>query len=106
MIIEIPIYSLHQRSDIYPEPEEFKPERFLGENLSTIPQCAFLPFGGGQRACIGMRFALSEMKITLAKLISHYKISQSEKHTKLNFLNGDVFLLSYGDVVITLEKRS
>ncbi|GJD16856.1 cytochrome P450 [Rivularia sp. IAM M-261] len=74
------IYSTHQREDLYPEPKQFKPERFLEKQFPTYE---FLPFGGGSRVCIGGTFALLEMKLVLATILSHYQlklvIKQPEK---------------------------
>jgi cytochrome P450 len=61
------IYLAHRRPEAYPEPERFDPERFLGTKLSPYE---FLPFGGGVRRCIGMAFALYEMKMVLATVLS------------------------------------
>ena len=61
------IYLLHQREDIYPEPQKFKPERFLEKSFSPYE---FMPFGGGNRRCLGYAFALFEMKLVLATVMS------------------------------------
>ena len=59
-------YATHHRADLYPEPEAFKPERFLGKKPDPY---AWFPFGGGARRCLGMAFALHEMKVVLATMI-------------------------------------
>jgi len=58
---------VHRRPDLYPEPHEFRPERFLGKRPDPYE---WTPFGGGVRRCLGMAFALYEMKIVLARLLS------------------------------------
>ena len=65
------IYLLHQREDIYPEPNKFKPERFLETEFSAYE---FFPFGGGKRRCIGEALAKLEMKLVLATIISNYDL--------------------------------
>lgn len=66
------IYLAHRRSQTYPEATQFRPERFLTGKLS---QYEYLPFGGGNRSCIGMALALFEMKLVLATLLRQYQFS-------------------------------
>ncbi|MGD1917961.1 MAG: cytochrome P450, partial [Pleurocapsa sp.] len=65
------IYLTHQREDIYPEPQKFKPERFLERQYSPYE---YLPFGGGNRRCLGYAFALFEMKLVLATIMSQVNL--------------------------------
>ncbi|KAK9501873.1 hypothetical protein O3M35_012515 [Rhynocoris fuscipes] len=84
IVLIIPIALVHKDPNIYPEPEEFRPERFDPDQ--KLPPCAFLPFGNGPRICIAMRFALMEVKHCLAKLLMNheYKLSPSTKPFRLN----------------------
>ncbi|MEM8721415.1 MAG: cytochrome P450 [Cyanobacteria bacterium P01_G01_bin.39] len=66
------IYLTHHREDLYPEPKQFKPERFLERQYTTYE---FLPFGGGNRRCIGYALALLEMKLVLAKILTRWDLS-------------------------------
>ncbi|OQR68531.1 thromboxane-A synthase-like [Tropilaelaps mercedesae] len=70
---------LHNNPDIFPNPTEFQPDRFLPENRTADMAFAWQPFGAGPRNCIGMRFAQMEIKITLAKLLTCYRLIGGEK---------------------------
>ncbi len=61
------IYLAHRRPEVYPEPARFRPERFLGTKVDPY---SWLPFGGGIRRCLGMAFALYEMKIVLGTVLT------------------------------------
>jgi cytochrome P450 len=60
------IYLMHRRPEIYPEPEAFRPERFLDSPAGTY---TWIPFGGGIRRCLGASFAQLEMKVVLRTLL-------------------------------------
>lgn len=78
-VVIVPVYALHHDPDLYPEPERFKPERFLKDTAEckTRDPMAFLPFGAGPRGCLGMRFALIETKILLASIMSKFRFVPS-----------------------------
>jgi cytochrome P450 len=71
------IYLTHHREDIYPESKKFKPERFLERQFSPYE---YLPFGGGNRRCLGYAFALFEMKVVLATILSQVKLELRDRH--------------------------
>ncbi|XP_078377062.1 cytochrome P450 3A24-like [Oculina patagonica] len=75
--IMIPIYALHHDPDAWEDPEKFDPERFRGPAQDSRHAFQFLPFGAGPRNCIGMRFALMEIKITLVRILMKYKFVAS-----------------------------
>ncbi|MBU7582937.1 MAG: cytochrome P450 [Nostoc sp. TH1S01] len=70
------IYLAHHRPEVYPQPNLFKPERFLERQFSPYE---YLPFGGGNRRCIGLAFAQYEMKIALATILSQFQVSLVNK---------------------------
>jgi cytochrome P450 family 110 len=96
------IYLTHQREDLYPEPKQFKPERFLEKQFSPYE---FLPFGGGARVCIGGTFALFEMKLVLATILSRYHLTLVKKQPEQPKFGG---LLCYpaSGVKVVMHSRS
>lgn len=73
------IYLAHRRLDAYPQPEVFRPERFLSQRSPY----EYLPFGGGNRSCIGMALALFEMKLILATIVQRYELRLASPLPKL-----------------------
>jgi len=61
-------WASHHLPDVFTDPEEFRPERFTPEARAALPKGAYVPFGGGSRTCIGMRFGQLEVR-TIATLI-------------------------------------
>ena len=70
------IHLVHRRPEVYSEPEQFRPERFLERRFGPNE---WLPFGGGNRLCIGMAFALYEMKIVLATVFSKLTLERPDR---------------------------
>jgi cytochrome P450 len=66
------IYLAHRRKEVFSNPEEFNPDRFLERHYSPYE---FLPFGGGVRRCIGMAFAQFEMKLVLSTILSRFDLA-------------------------------
>jgi cytochrome P450 len=62
-------WASHHLPDVFEDPEEFRPERFTPEAKAALPKGAYVPFGGGSRTCIGMRFGQLEVR-TIASLIA------------------------------------
>jgi cytochrome P450 len=62
-------FALHRRPDLWPDPEQFDPDRFLPAAEEKRSRYAWLPFGAGPRVCIGMHFALIEAQLILATLL-------------------------------------
>ena len=65
----------HQQAGVYPDPERFDPKRFLGKKPDPY---AWIPFGGGSRRCLGMAYAMYEMKVVCATLLSHIRIELAQ----------------------------
>jgi cytochrome P450 family 135 len=61
------IRTMHQRADLFPNPKRFEPERFLGPDPPDT--YTWIPFGGGTRRCLGASFALTEMRVVVARVL-------------------------------------
>ncbi|XP_023238533.1 cytochrome P450 3A29-like isoform X1 [Centruroides sculpturatus] len=82
MSIQVPVYWLHRDPNNWENPEEFRPERFAPENANKHNPLSWQPFGAGPRNCVGMRFAMMEAKLVLARLLQKYRVLPCEKTDK------------------------
>ncbi|XP_075828826.1 cytochrome P450 3A11-like [Microtus pennsylvanicus] len=78
-VVNVPVYALHHDPQYWPEPAEFRPERFSKENKGRINPYVYMPFGYGPRNCIGMRFALMNMKLALTKVLQNFSFQPSKE---------------------------
>ena len=69
--VGIKIVALDRGPDLYPEPDQFHPERFLGRDYGPFEH---LSFGGGARRGVGAAFAVYEMKLVLATVLRAYAL--------------------------------
>ncbi len=76
------IYSTHRHEEIYPNPQQFQPERFLNRQFSAYE---YLPFGGGNRMCVGNAFAMYLMKLVIFTILSRYQLNLTDTRP-VNFI--------------------
>jgi len=69
------ILLVHHREDLYPEPFEFRPERWLGRKPGTYE---WIPFGGGIRRCLGAALAMAEMRVVLEAMARRLDLEAAE----------------------------
>jgi cytochrome P450 len=94
--------------EIYPNPLEYNPERFLKENSADLNPYAFLAFSLGPRNCIGMRFSMYEMKCCISNLVAKFRFLPCEKTTKyenLKYVKHDFMGKVDGGLWIKCERR-
>jgi cytochrome P450 len=82
-LIGVSFYELHRNPKYWENPEEFIPERFLGEQKKHSMQY-FYPFGAGPRMCIGAGFAIYEMCLTVAHVVKKYVIKSETDIVQFN----------------------
>jgi cytochrome P450 family 135 len=95
------IVLIHLRPDLYEEPEEFRPERWLVERP---PHQAWMPFGGGQRRCVGSHLALMEMRTVIAEVVKRVRLAPAEAEPERQRLHHITLVPSEGARVIA-ERR-
>ncbi|KAF5300659.1 hypothetical protein FQR65_LT09123 [Abscondita terminalis] len=75
----ISLLSLHYDPQMYPNPQEFDPERFSEQNINKRHSLSWVPFGDGPRICIAYQFGLMQTKLTVASLLLNYDFSLNPK---------------------------
>jgi cytochrome P450 family 3 subfamily A len=105
-LINVPVYPIHHDPNIWPEPEKFIPERFLPDEKAKRHPMSFLPFGDGPRNCIGMRFALLEAKLAIAKALRVVEFQRCEKTEVPLHLRKLALLNSTNPIWLRVARRS
>ncbi len=67
-------WASHRLPEVFPEPEAFVPERFAPERKAALPKGAYVPFGGGSRTCVGMRFGQLEIRAVATLLLQRHRV--------------------------------
>jgi len=104
MIVVSPIYVLHMDPEVWPNPTEFNPERFTPEAKEARNPYYYMPFGVGPRNCVGMRLALTELKIAAVTILQQLKfVTCSETQIPLKLHK--VSMKGADGIKIKVEKR-
>jgi cytochrome P450 len=96
-------YLTHRRPAEYPDPGRFRPERFLDNKIDPY---AWHPFGGGARRCLGMSFALLEIKVVLATLLGTARLALARRRPLRATVHGVTIAPEGGTHVIVEELRA
>ncbi len=67
-------WASHRLPDVWDEPDSFRPERFAPGAREQIPKGAYIPFGGGSRTCIGMRFGQQEIRVIARRILRDFRL--------------------------------
>jgi cytochrome P450 len=73
-------YVSHRLPEVWEDPHSFRPERFAPDRRAALPKGAYVPFGGGSRQCIGMRFGLLEIKAIAAGVLREHRLALAPGH--------------------------
>nr|XP_022914560.1 cytochrome P450 9e2-like [Onthophagus taurus] len=105
-LIWIPVGAIHRDPKFYPNPDEFKPERFNEYNKDKIKPYTFLPFGLGPRNCIGSRLALLEIKMFFFFILTKFEFVPNQKTDKnLKLKKSSFNLLEAKEIWVDLKLR-
>jgi cytochrome P450 len=80
VIVVMSPWAIHRQPHLWPEPERFDPERFSPERSAGRHRMAFVPFGGGQRLCIGNSFAMMEAVLIAALVLRRFRLRTVPGH--------------------------
>ena len=71
-------WASHRLPEVFPQPERFLPDRFSPERKAALPKGAYVPFGGGSRTCIGMRFGQVEVRAIASSILRRFSLELAQ----------------------------
>lgn len=98
--VMVALANMHANPDVFPDPERFDPNRFLGKR----PPTAWVPFGGGTRRCIGAAFANVEMDVVLRTVLRHFVIETDDAPDEKVHFRGIAFTPKDGGRVVVRHR--
>ncbi|XP_026981691.1 cytochrome P450 3A29-like [Sagmatias obliquidens] len=104
-VVMVPLFTIHRDPEHWPEPEEFRPERFSKENKESRNPYTYMPFGTGPRNCIGMRLGIMNMKLAVIKVLQNLSFKpckETQRHLKLR---RQVLLQLEKPIILKVEPR-
>ena len=100
--VTMSILLVHHREDLYPEPFEFRPERWLGRKPGTYE---WIPFGGGIRRCLGAALAMAEMRVVLAAMARRLDLEAAEPEPERALHRNVTMIPARGGRVVLRGRR-
>ncbi|MFP1627096.1 cytochrome P450 [Streptomyces sp. 5K101] len=74
------LYAMHRDPDLYEDPDRFDPDRWLPERRTAVSRHSYIPFGAGNRKCIGDAFVWTEATIALATVLARWQLRPAGGH--------------------------
>ncbi|WP_446221265.1 cytochrome P450 [Nocardia sp. IBHARD005] len=102
-VIVVYINAIHKRADLYPDPEKFDPERFVG--VRPDPH-RWLPFGGGAHRCLGASFAMFESRVLLKTILQRRTFRPETSRGERQDQHKNILLLPHNGAKVTLLDRA
>jgi cytochrome P450 family 6 len=104
-MVFLPMHAIHTDPEFFPEPEKFDPDRFTPEMEKERNPFTYLPFGEGQRICMGLRFGLIQTRLGLVSVLRKYRVTLNEKTVHPIRLDPkDVTMMPYGGIWLNTER--
>ncbi|XP_037954045.1 probable cytochrome P450 6a23 [Teleopsis dalmanni] len=101
----IPTAAIHYDPEIYPNPEQFDPERFSVDEVKKRHPMAFLGFGDGPRVCIGKKFAIMQIVVGLVMILQNYRILPTSKTPiPMKYKTNKLFAEAKDEIYLKLEE--
>jgi cytochrome P450 len=101
--VAVSIVALHHREDVYPDPNSFRPERFLDRKPGTY---TWIPFGGGIRRCLGATLAMAEQRVVLAAIARRTDMAALDPRPERARQRNVTMIPSRGGRVIVRYRRA
>ncbi|XP_054154723.1 cytochrome P450 3A24-like [Oppia nitens] len=102
-LVHIPSYAMHRDDQLFPDADQFQPERFLAPANTKHNQYVYLPFGIGPRICLGVRLAEIEAKLGLAYAVHKYRFHDTGKPMEFYYNSG---VMQTKKIMVRVEKRA
>jgi cytochrome P450 len=99
--IIVSIGQIHENADVFPDPERFDPQRFVGNKPAAF---AWIPFGGGARRCVGAAFANMEMDVVLRTVLRHFTIETTDAPGEQWYCRGVAYVPKEGGRIVVRRR--
>jgi cytochrome P450 len=101
--IAVSIIGLHHRDDVYPRPQDYRPERFLNRKPGTY---TWIPFGGGIRRCLGATLAMAEQRVVLEAIARRTDLVAPDQAPEAPRMRNVTMIPRNGGRIVVADRRS